>query len=124
MVPRSGLAPTSSLPSGAPVQNLLASKARRGGVRGRVPGLAAPLRQECVGLPPSRGDPPLSRLKGQRSFRLLMITHQLREALRPALPPQVGSVTTYTYRDLQREVSRVANVLKSFGVRKGDNVAV
>ncbi|KAA0167922.1 hypothetical protein FNF31_00198 [Cafeteria roenbergensis] len=37
---------------------------------------------------------------------------------------EVGSVTTYTYKDVQREVSRIANVLKSFGVRKGDNVAV
>ncbi|MBN2419677.1 MAG: acetate--CoA ligase [Deltaproteobacteria bacterium] len=31
---------------------------------------------------------------------------------------------TYTYQELHREVCRFANVLKSFGIRKGDRVAI
>jgi acyl-coenzyme A synthetase/AMP-(fatty) acid ligase len=38
--------------------------------------------------------------------------------------PQVGVTKTYTYRQVLHEVCRVANVLKSFGVRKGDTVAM
>jgi acetyl-CoA synthetase len=35
-----------------------------------------------------------------------------------------GDTRTYTYRDLHREVSRFANVLRSLGVGKGDRVAI
>jgi acetyl-CoA synthetase len=35
-----------------------------------------------------------------------------------------GDARTYTYWDLQREVSKFANVLKSLGVKKGDRVAI
>jgi acetyl-CoA synthetase len=35
-----------------------------------------------------------------------------------------GDVRTFTYRDLYREVSKFANVLKSLGVAKGDRVAI
>jgi acetyl-CoA synthetase len=35
-----------------------------------------------------------------------------------------GDTRTYTYWDLQREVSKFANVLKSLGVKKGDRVAI
>ncbi len=35
-----------------------------------------------------------------------------------------GEGRTYTYRELQREVSRLANVLRHNGVRKGDRVAI
>jgi acetyl-CoA synthetase len=35
-----------------------------------------------------------------------------------------GDTRTYTYEDLQREVSKFANVLKSLGVKKGDRVAI
>ncbi|HEX6306973.1 MAG TPA: acetate--CoA ligase, partial [Longimicrobiales bacterium] len=35
-----------------------------------------------------------------------------------------GDTRTYTYRDLHREVSKFANVLKSLGVKKGDRVAI
>jgi acetyl-CoA synthetase len=35
-----------------------------------------------------------------------------------------GDTRTYTYRDLHREVSKFANVLRSLGVRKGDRVAI
>ena len=35
-----------------------------------------------------------------------------------------GNVTKYTYKDLLREVSKVANVMKSYGVQKGDTVAM
>eukprot|EP01138_Halocafeteria_seosinensis_P001099 gb/GECG01001124.1/.p1 GENE.gb/GECG01001124.1/~~gb/GECG01001124.1/.p1 ORF type:complete len:656 (+),score=78.88 gb/GECG01001124.1/:1-1968(+) len=35
-----------------------------------------------------------------------------------------GNVTKYTYKDLLREVSKVANVMKSYGVQKGDTVAI
>jgi acetyl-CoA synthetase len=35
-----------------------------------------------------------------------------------------GDTRTYTYRDLHREVSKFANVLKSLGVKHGDRVAI
>jgi acetyl-CoA synthetase len=37
---------------------------------------------------------------------------------------EAGEVRTLTYQQLLSEVSRCANVLKSFGVRKGDRVAI
>ena len=37
---------------------------------------------------------------------------------------QDGTVRTFTYSQLNEEVSRFANVLKSFGVKKGDHVCV
>ncbi|MBI1863220.1 AMP-binding protein, partial [Candidatus Microgenomates bacterium] len=37
---------------------------------------------------------------------------------------QDGNVRTFTYAQLSEEVSRFANVLKSFGVKKGDHVCV
>eukprot|EP01138_Halocafeteria_seosinensis_P001161 gb/GECG01001187.1/.p1 GENE.gb/GECG01001187.1/~~gb/GECG01001187.1/.p1 ORF type:complete len:721 (+),score=64.65 gb/GECG01001187.1/:1-2163(+) len=35
-----------------------------------------------------------------------------------------GNVVKYTYRDVLREVSKVANVMKAYGVKKGDTVAI
>lgn len=35
-----------------------------------------------------------------------------------------GDTRTFTYQELHREASRFANVLKSFGVREGDRVAI
>lgn len=35
-----------------------------------------------------------------------------------------GNVRKYTYKELQREVCKVANVMKSYGVKKGDTVAM
>ncbi|MBX3352196.1 MAG: acetate--CoA ligase [Phycisphaeraceae bacterium] len=42
----------------------------------------------------------------------------------PALPSGQPEVRRLTYRDLQRETSRFANVLKSLGVKKGDIVTL
>lgn len=39
------------------------------------------------------------------------------------LEPEAGKEKTYTYGQLHQEVCRFANVLKKFGVRKGDRVA-
>ncbi len=37
---------------------------------------------------------------------------------------ELGEIRTYTYYQLYREVNRLAAVLKSFGLKKGDRVAV
>ena len=35
-----------------------------------------------------------------------------------------GGIKTYTYQELHREVCKFANVLKKFGVKKGDRVTI
>src|SRR6202142_3691358 len=37
---------------------------------------------------------------------------------------EMGEVKTYTYYQLYREVNKVAKALKSYGVKKGDRVAI
>jgi acetyl-CoA synthetase len=37
---------------------------------------------------------------------------------------EAGKTRAITYKELLREVCRIANVLKSFGIRKGDTVAI